>query len=122
MGIYFTAKNFAYPLAIAKLKKTFDRNEWLSEEQLQDYQLKRLRAILDQAYEHVPCYRNLFRIANLHPQDINSLSDMRAALPFLLKKTIQKQFSTLISHKHARVSSPAREHQRFIRKQHTVLR
>jgi phenylacetate-CoA ligase len=94
MGIDFKIKDFVYPLEILKLRKTFDRNQWLSREQLQAYQLHRLHIVLKQAFQHVPYYQGLFRKAGIHLQDIKSLSDLNA-LTCLSKADLVKNFQQL---------------------------
>ncbi len=75
MGLDFKIKDFAYPISILKFKKRFDRNQFLEEEDLRAYQLKRLKVIIDHAYKNVPYYKELFRKNGLIPSDIKTLHD-----------------------------------------------
>lgn len=89
MGLDFRIRDFAYPLSILKFKRAFDRNQWLSVDELEKYQFSRLKKILDHSCRHVPYYRDLFRQNNLLPADFKSLQDLKK-LPTMTKKTIQK--------------------------------
>jgi hypothetical protein len=57
MGIDFRIRDFAHPFSILKLKRTFDRNQWQSEEALLQYQSERLRQTVRHAYHNVPYYQ-----------------------------------------------------------------
>ena len=51
---------------------------WLSwnRQQLEAFQIRRLRALVSHAYRHVPYYRSLFDQAGLKPEDIRTLADL----------------------------------------------
>ncbi len=46
-------------------------------EELEAYQLKRLRALIESAYEKTPYYRKKFDAHGFHPEDLQSLEDLR---------------------------------------------
>jgi phenylacetate-CoA ligase len=71
------------PLKILKLW----RNQWLKPLELEKLQNKKLRAIVKHSYENVPLYHNLFRDANLKPDDIKTTKDL-SKLPILTKKVL----------------------------------
>lgn len=96
MGINFTVRDFAYPLSIVKLKRTFNRNQWLSEDALHEYQAARLRQIIAQAYNNIPYYQNLFRENNIVPRDIQSVNDLKN-IPFLTKELLRLNFDSLVA-------------------------
>ena len=97
MGINFRLRDFSYPLSIIQLKRIFDRNQWLSQEALCDYQLQRMRHILTQAYENIPYYQDIFREKAILPEDIRSLRDLKK-IPFLTKDLLRTNFASLIAH------------------------
>jgi phenylacetate-CoA ligase len=71
---------------------TFARNfQWRPQEQIRDYQLTRLRFILDHAHRNVPFYRERFRQAGFEPGDLKSLDDL-ARLPLLQKQDVRDHF------------------------------
>ena len=96
MGIDFQIRDFAHPLSIFKLKRTFDRNQWLSEEALSRYQSERLSQTLSHAYQNVPYYQRLFRERGIHPRDIRTVEDLKK-IPCLTKELLSINFDSLVS-------------------------
>ena len=96
MGLDFKIRDFAYPLEILRLKRQFDKNQWLDTSELRALQLKKLREILVHADEHVPYYRELFKASGFSPRKIECPEDMRT-LPFTDKTTVSRYFSSLIA-------------------------
>lgn len=89
--------NILFPLQ-EKLKKhdtvairdAMDSSQWWSPEKLEDLRIKRLRRLLTRAGEHVPYYRDCFKMLGFDPEEIESLSDLQK-LPFLTKSVIRKE-------------------------------
>lgn len=76
--------------------------QWLSREQVQRLQLRRLRRLLQHAYEHVGYYRELFETAGLEPGDIRTLEELRQ-LPPLTKQTLRDNlYFDLLSDNHSK--------------------
>jgi len=73
-----------------------DKTQWLSRSELEALQLAKIQRLLQHAYEHVPYYRERYRRAGIHPQDIHSLKDFQA-LPFLTKENVNNQMDQLVS-------------------------
>ena len=71
----------------ARLLRRMERSQWWSAQQLQDWQLARLRALLRHAGEHVPYYRELFQRSGFDAGQITRLADL-ARLPLLRKSDI----------------------------------
>ena len=94
MGIEFKLKDFAYPFSLLRLKRTFDKNQWLGEEALREYQLERLKLVIDHAYAHVPFYKKVFKEKGIEPGDIKKIDDLKN-IPYLTKKTLRKEFDAL---------------------------
>jgi phenylacetate-CoA ligase len=83
--------------AYASYRRTYallQRSQWWSQKDLETYQMRQLRLLLDHAYENVPYYRRVFDERALQPEDIQNLSDLRL-LPFLTKEILQKNLSEL---------------------------
>ncbi len=97
MGINFRIKDFSYPFSILQLKKTFDKNQWLSEEALSHYQLQRLKHIISHAYENIPYYHKLFKENKIIPSDIKNQYDLKH-IPFLTKNLLKTNFASLVAH------------------------
>jgi phenylacetate-CoA ligase len=53
------------------------RNHKLPPSQMRLLQERKLRAVIRNAYDHVPYYQSLFRSAGLSPEDIRTLEDLR---------------------------------------------
>lgn len=69
-------------------------SQWWTSEQLQQYQLDRLKDLLKQAYEYVPYYRKKFISHNIHPSDMRSVLDLQK-FPLTRKENIRKNISLL---------------------------
>ncbi len=65
--------------------------EKASADELQALQLQRLRKTLQQAYEHVPHYRQAFDAKGVHPTDCKSLADL-ALFPFTTKADLRANY------------------------------
>ncbi len=61
--------------------------QWWSAERAREYQLDRLRSIIELAYERTTYYRGVFDRAGFHPGDLRSLEDMNR-LPTIDKATV----------------------------------
>jgi len=97
-----------YPLhERLKRKPTFrwlaelERSQWLSPEQIAEYQFTRLRRLVEFAYEHVPYYRTTLDEHGVPPQRLQSPHDFRD-FPFLTRELIRTRFEDL----RARASLP----------------
>ncbi|MFC1857440.1 phenylacetate--CoA ligase family protein [Thermodesulfobacteriota bacterium] len=88
MAIDFRTRDFFYPLGILRLKRTLERTQWLSPDEIKTYQEKRLTIILEQAFNHVPHYRRLFADFGLKLSDIRCIDDLKK-LPVLSKHTLK---------------------------------
>ena len=96
MAIDFRIRDFAYPLSMLKLKRIFDRNQWLSEETLLEYQSAKLRQIISHAYHNVPYYQKLFKENNIIPSDIQTARDLKN-IPYLTKDLLRNNFESLVA-------------------------
>lgn len=56
--------------------KALARTQWLNREEIQVYQLKKLRSMLDHCYRTVPFYHKAMKKARIHPQDIRNFEDL----------------------------------------------
>jgi phenylacetate-CoA ligase len=94
VGLDFHVRDFAYPLAMMKAKRQFDRNPYLPSGELEAYQWHKLERIVAHAYANVPYYRRVFQVSGLHPSDLRAPSDV-ARLPFLSKPILAQSFAAL---------------------------
>lgn len=73
----------------------FVRNaQWWPVERAREYQLTRLRAILELAYEKAPFYRRTFDAVGFHPGDLRSLDDI-GRLSTIDKQTVVENLSDM---------------------------
>jgi phenylacetate-CoA ligase len=93
----------AFELYIERYGKKFDllyeefkRNEFLSSEEIREYQVYRLKKLVAHAYGTVPYYHDVFNQHGIKPTDINGLEDLHK-IPILTKQDIKKNFGQLIS-------------------------
>jgi len=88
MAIDFRIRDFFHPIGIYKLRRTLEHTQWLPAGDLSAYQEHRLAVIINQAYSHVPYYRQLLNKLGLRPSDIRSMDDLKK-LPLLTKDTVR---------------------------------
>ncbi len=89
--------------ASVAVRKEMERTQWYSPQEMQAYQLRRLRTFLQQAGERVPYYRDLFEQAGFSPKDMNSIDEL-ARLPCLSKGLIRENTERLKAEGHAPLS------------------
>jgi phenylacetate-CoA ligase len=77
-----------------KWYKFLQKSQWWSKEQLEEYQLEKLHALVRHAYEHVPYYTRVFDERGLKPKDIQDFKDLQL-LPFLTKDIVRDHFQEL---------------------------
>jgi phenylacetate-CoA ligase len=79
-----------------KCLQFLEKSQWLRPAQLLELQNKRLKALLNYAYETVPFYRRRFRDAGIKPGDIRGVGQL-AKLPRLSKEEIRKNIQEMVS-------------------------
>jgi phenylacetate-CoA ligase len=67
-----------------------------SQAEIEEYQWRRLQALVVYAYEHVPYYKKKFDQVGIHPQDIKNRDDYRR-IPLLFKEDVVENFELLKS-------------------------
>ena len=65
----------------------FEKTDWFDKEQIEEYQVKKLRELLTFASKHVPYYRRVFQERGLQLNDFQTVSDIRK-LPLLTKEIL----------------------------------
>lgn len=94
MALEFKLRDFAHPLALLRLRSTFEQSQWLMPEEQTLFQEHLLRRIVEHAYRRVPYYRDLFDGIGLKPRDVRRLSDLDK-IPILTRETLCTQFERL---------------------------
>jgi phenylacetate-CoA ligase len=67
-----------------------------SDKDLKEIQLKKLRHMVNHAYNNVPFYRELFTRENIIPEDIKNLDDLQK-IPVITKKDIIANYDNIIA-------------------------
>ena len=86
-NIFLPASDLLLGTEAAKTLSLFERSQWWSSKDLEDYQNRRLKTLITYAYENVPYYHKLFKSLNLKPIDFKSKKDL-SKLPVLSKTDI----------------------------------
>ena len=92
--IFPLAEKLVGTCATKWLKRIQQMNSWKRED-IEQWQIERLRAFINHAYSHTIYYRNLFDSLNLKPDNINSIEDLRI-LPTVNKNIIKEHFNEFI--------------------------
>ncbi|MEK6238098.1 MAG: hypothetical protein N2C14_25580 [Planctomycetales bacterium] len=74
----------------------FEHSQYLSGEQVQELQLRRLRTLLEHANQHCPFYQRRFQESGFAPSDIETLGDL-SRLPVLEKSEIQTSRDAMVA-------------------------
>lgn len=88
-------KAFAGPRAISLLNHHL-QTQWWPQERLREYQLAKLRRLLEHCYNTVPYYRDTWSEIGFDPRKVHTLEDLHR-LPVLTKETIRSQPERFIS-------------------------
>lgn len=70
------------------------RTQWYTREQMRAFQEKRLRKIIAYAYKHIPYYKMVFDAQRIHPQQIQSLEDLKR-IPRLTRQQAIEHYDSL---------------------------
>ncbi len=76
----------------SKNESYWDGSETWPQERIQQFQLRRLRAVTRHAYQHLPFYRRRFEEAGFHPSMLRGLEDV-ARIPIFTKGDVLRQLS-----------------------------
>jgi phenylacetate-CoA ligase len=76
---------------LAPRRETFDAIEIASRDEISALQLKRLKWTLNHAYSNVKHYKKTFDKADIHPDDLKSLNDLRK-FPFTAKDDLRSHY------------------------------
>jgi phenylacetate-CoA ligase len=67
-------------------RRTYAKAETWSREELEAFQLRKLRRVMARNWEHNPFYRDLWTQARVSPDDIQTLADFRHRVPAIEKR------------------------------------
>jgi phenylacetate-CoA ligase len=72
------------------------KSQYWNIEEFKQFQLQKLKGLIEYVYLNVPYYQKLFTELNLNPEDIKTLEDIRK-IPILDKESVRKNQERLIS-------------------------
>jgi phenylacetate-CoA ligase len=81
---------------VLKCLKELLKSQWFSLDQLEELQLEKIRAVIKEAYDHVPFYRDLYDRHGISIEKIQSLHDV-SMLPMIGKEDMRNNFPELIN-------------------------
>ncbi len=88
-----------YGKVFRNVASELEKTQYFSADQIDEYQQRRMREIVTQAYGSVPYYRELFDKIKIKPDDIRTKRDLHL-IPMLTKDDIRKNIDKLISTRH----------------------
>ena len=101
-------RHINYPLWVYKNRslrlrflREFEKNQFLSPDELKQLQWERLKKILEHAYSNCSYYKRRFDSSKIKPSDINSYQDFNRVPP-LSKSDIQDNLKELIAKNYSR--------------------
>lgn len=99
----FIATHIGFPLQDKVMKtpiletgKLLDESQFWGSSKMEEYQLTKLKQLIEYSYTNVPYYRALFKKHNIHPDDIKKLDDIKI-IPVLTKELLRENHQSLIS-------------------------
>jgi phenylacetate-coenzyme A ligase PaaK-like adenylate-forming protein len=89
--VFLPANDMFFGHSISKNFQFLNKSQWWTEEQLKNYQDKKLQLLITHAYTNVPYYTEIFKNQGLSPKDVQTQEDLHK-LPILTKEIIKKNF------------------------------
>jgi phenylacetate-CoA ligase len=96
--IILPLSDFLLKRTISKHLSFLNKSQWWSKSELENFQNKRVKMLMEHSYKNVPYYTNLLNSLNLKPADFQKVEDLKK-LPILTKEGIRTNFPDLISDK-----------------------
>jgi len=81
----FSGKN------ISGYYELYNKTQWFSKEEMLEFQLKKLQALINHCYDNVPYYSELMKRNNIIPADIKQIKDLEK-FPILTKEIIKENY------------------------------
>ena len=75
--------------------KELNRTQWLSRDDLQKLQWKKIQRLVKYAYQYVPYYQRTFDSSGFRPEDLNQNPDSFLKIPILTKSIIKENWNDL---------------------------
>lgn len=75
--------------------KLYNCTQWYSKDEMQTYQLSKLRLLLKHCYDNVPFYRDIMVSNNIRPEDVRDVTILKN-FPILTKEIIKANYERFI--------------------------
>jgi len=69
-----------------------NKSQWWTSEELNNFQIDRLRSLIDHSYNNVPYYKELFDKNDINPKNIKGIDDLKK-IPLLTKELVAENFT-----------------------------
>lgn len=79
-----------------QLRAFLAQAQWWNREQIEAWQLEKMKKMVHHAYQNVPGYRTLYQEAGVKPDDIISLADVQL-LPFITKELLRDNIKDFVA-------------------------
>jgi len=76
--------------------KELEKSQWYKQKEIENIQNKKLKYIINHAYEKIPYFHNLLKNNNLKPSDIKSINDL-VKIPIQRRETLKNNLDELFS-------------------------
>lgn len=76
--------------------KQLEKSQFYTRKEIEKIQTKKLKYLLDHAYNKIPYFNNIFKFNDLKPSDIRTIDDLEK-IPMQKRKTIKNNLSELFS-------------------------
>jgi phenylacetate-CoA ligase len=74
-----------------------NKTQWLSRDELAEFQMDKIKRLVAYAYQFVPYYQRAFKNLGFHPQDLSRDFSLYIRLPVLTKEIIRENHADMIT-------------------------
>ncbi|MBI9032097.1 phenylacetate--CoA ligase family protein [bacterium] len=76
---------------ISEYYELYKKTQWNSKEEMEEFQLNKLKKLVEHCYQNVPYYTEIMKNNDIRPSDINSIKDLEK-FPILTKEIIKENY------------------------------
>jgi len=106
VSVYLKAslvRNIIFPLiditnrsSVLRHLDLYEKSQWWSPEKLKELQERKLRRMVSHAWNNVPYYRRIFKTADIKPEEIKNVEDLKK-LPVLTHENVRQCLDDLVA-------------------------
>ncbi len=93
---YLKFRNIKDRSIYVKWYNFIEESQWWSKDAIREYQWKKLKILIEQAYNFVPYYLEIFKEIGAKPSDIKTWEDFEK-IPYLTKDIVRERINDLVS-------------------------